>query len=126
MRKYLNKLLIVAFFLIAFACSKDETENHIPKASPFNISVEGGVATIPTAGSNLNVNISAGTNGWWIVVPDQDKSWCVSSKIYGSGDHMLSLSFKSNTTGIQRSTVVTFNPTFNLDPIKLTFTQSAN
>lgn len=77
-------------------------------------------------GSTVNINLKAGSDGWWIIVPDSTKSWCVITKIYGSGDYQVPVKFKLNATGAHRTSVVTLNPTFSLKPVQLTFTQSAN
>ena len=109
---------------ILAGCKKSELPAK-PTPSPFSAVVKGNAA-IPAAGGVASILITAGADGWWIVVPDSGKDWCTITKIYGSGDLEVPVTFKANSTGKERTVDVAVNPTFNLPPVHLVFTQAAN
>jgi hypothetical protein len=105
-------------------CKKDDLPAK-PKPSPFIAAIKGS-ASIPVTGGIGTILITAGADGWWIVVPDDKKSWCSIARLYGSGDLELPVSFKANLTGQERRVQVKINPTFNLPAVDLSFTQASN
>lgn len=124
-KRNLINIVVIVLFSLFWSCAKDEMPEK-PQPSPFSVSAEGDNLTVPVSGGIINVNVKAGSDGWWIVVPTTEKTWCVVTKIYGSGDYKLPVTFKPNTTGAVRTVSVTFNPTFGLAASNMTFTQNAN
>jgi hypothetical protein len=114
-------LMLISVFV---GCKKDDLPAK-PKPSPFNAAVKGS-ASIPVTGGTGTILITAGANGWWVVVPDDKKSWCSVARFYGSGDFELPVSFKPNLTGQDRTVQVKINATFDLPAVNLLFTQASN
>ncbi len=118
-----NKIFSVLIVLmIALSCKKQDLPAK-PQASPFGVTVEN-PATIPNGGGKVMVDIKAGSDGWWITIPLDSRSWCSASQLFGSGDKTVTLTFKANTTGAGRSVSVIFNPTFDLPAQTITFQQN--
>jgi hypothetical protein len=111
--------------LVLTSCSKEETPPK-PKPSAFTVDVQGALPIYPTAGMDVNVTINAGTNGWWIDVPDEGKQWLKPAKFFGSANQTIVIKISPNTTGVSRKVEMAVNPTFNLEPVKITFEQSGN
>ncbi len=122
LRIYIISILLLSAVL--GGCRKNDLPAK-PQPSPFNASIKGGAATLPAAGGTPSILIAAGADGWWIVVPDDKKTWCSITRVYGSGDLEVPVSIKANTTGLPRTVEVAVNPTFNLPAVKLVFNQAA-
>lgn len=122
-------IVIMTIFLTAgmlfTACKKDEMP-YKPGPSPFDVSVKDGGTDIPGAADTVNLNIQAGSNGWWIVIPEEKQNWCktLNAKIYGTGDLVLPLIFKANTSGEERSVTIDFNSSYGQPKVSLTFYQA--
>lgn len=118
--KYYNLLSLIIFLFLVSSCKKQDIP-HKPKPSPFSVSVQD-QSKIPFGGGQKIVDIKAGADGWWIVIPP-DATWCTSSQLFGSGDKTITLKFSKNTTSANRSVTVEFNPTFDLPKEEITFEQ---
>jgi hypothetical protein len=126
--KTLKYILLSLVACLAFSsCSnEDESVNYKPEASPFSVQVNGNTTT-PATATAVTVAISAGTDGWWVGIPEG--SWCSFSAtkpsytVYGSGDRSLTIYVSANATGATRTQTVTFHPTFGLDPVTVIITQ---
>lgn len=94
-----------------------------PQPSPFSAALEGNKTTFPAAGGTVNIMISAGANGWWIVVPDDSKKWLTINKIYGAGDFTVPVTVRPNTTKAPRKVEVVVNSSYQLPPVKLEINQ---
>ena len=120
--KYINKIIVFVFVIfLGFSCKKQQLPDK-PMPSPFSVTIENSTS-IPAAGSNVVVDIKAGSDGWWLTIPPETKTWCTSSQAYGSGDKSINITFKPNTTGASRSVSIVFNPTFDLPSQTITFQQ---
>lgn len=116
------KILGLFFSLVfIFSCKKQNLPAK-PQPSPFSVTVQS-PATITATGGKVLVDIKAGSDGWWIVIPSQAVGWCTSSQIFGSGDKTITLTFAKNATGAGRSVSVQFNPTFDLPAATINFQQ---
>ena len=111
--------------MVLTSCSKEEMPPK-PEPSAFSVDVQGALPIYPAAGMDVNVTINAGTNGWWIVVPDEGKQWLKPAKAFGSANQTIVVKISPNTTGVSRKVEMAVNPTFNLEPVKITFEQSGN
>lgn len=120
--KFINKIVAFVFVIfLGFSCKKQRLPDQ-PVPSPFSVSVENS-STIPAAGTKMVVDIKAGSDGWWLTIPPETKTWCASSQVYGSGDKSITITFKANTTGSSRNVSIIFNPTFDLPDQTITFHQ---
>ncbi len=119
---YLLTTLLVPLLIIT-SCKKDKVPEK-PHPSDFTVQVENQLPLYPASGTKVNVTINAGSNGWWITVPEDGKKWCIPDKLYGSADQTIGIKISPNLTGITREVEVTINPTFGLPPIKLIITQA--
>jgi hypothetical protein len=120
--KSTNKIIVFAFLiLLNISCKKQQLPVK-PMPSPFSVTIENST-TIPPAGAKVMVDIKAGSDGWWLTIPPETKTWCTSSQVYGSGDKSINITFKPNTTGARRSVNIIFNPTFDLPAQTITFQQ---
>lgn len=125
LKRYINTLFLVLTTLIVLTgCRKTEMP-HKPGPSPFSVTVEESKYDFPASGGTANMIISAGTNGWWIVVPAEQKSWCQITKTYGSDDFTVPVKILPNTTNVARSVLVTVNPSYDLPEVTVTFNQAA-
>jgi hypothetical protein len=117
--------LILAVIVLNISCKKEDMP-YKPGPSPFSVSVEGNKMNVSAVGDTLLLNIKAGSNGWWIVVPDDKKSWCepLNKKMYGSGDFILSLIFKRNNTGSARSVTIDVNSSYQQPKVTFAFNQA--
>ena len=122
MKKYICKFLAILCLCSLFSCSKDDNVNYEPAPSPFSANIDGS-GNIGAAGGTVNILITAGTDGWTVSIPTTSP-WCTSSKVYGSGDYILPVKIAVNTTGLERTTLVTLTPTFKLDPVNVLITQA--
>lgn len=116
---------IIVFLLLSvsfFACKKQDLPAK-PQPTPFSVTAQSADA-ISTGGGSVKVDIKGATDGWWVVIPSDASGWCSCSRVYGSGNATISLTFKANTTGANRSVSIQFNPTFNLQPQALMFVQN--
>lgn len=121
--KLKNKLFaIFSLPIFLFACKKQDLPNK-PQPSPFNITVQN-PATVLSNGGKVLVDIKAGSDGWWIVIPAEAAKWCSSSQLFGSGDKTVTLNFSANSSGQSRSVSIHFNPTFNLPADSILFQQN--
>lgn len=125
-----NNYIVPAIFsvvlcLLVMGCKKDEMP-YRPEASPFTVTVEGDKMNIPAAGDTLRLNIKAGANGWWIVIPEDKKNWAepLNKRMFGSGDLTLPLIIRRNATGIARSVTVDINSSYNQPKVTFTFNQA--
>lgn len=120
--KSINKIFVLLLLLtFAFSCKKQDLPAK-PQHSPFSASVQN-AATIPTGGGKVMVDIKAGSDGWWLIIPPEAKSWCSSTQLFGSGDKTITLTFSANITGATRSIIVQFNPTFDIPAVTIPFQQ---
>ena len=120
--KSLNKLFGFLLLLpFAFSCKKQDLPAK-PQPSPFSVTVQN-AATVPMAGGKVMVDIKAGSDGWWLTVPPEAKTWIGSSQLFGSGDKTITLTLKANATGAPRSVMIQFNPTFDLPVETISFQQ---
>ncbi|HZW70656.1 MAG TPA: hypothetical protein VFF57_07255 [Hanamia sp.] len=120
--KCISKIVIFVFVIfLSFSCKKQQLPDQ-PMPSPFSVTVENSSA-IPAAGSKVVVDIKAGSDGWWLTIPPETKSWCASSQVYGSGDKSITITFKPNATGASRAVSIIFNPTFDLPAQTINFQQ---
>ena len=114
---------ILVMCMMISSCKKDELPNK-PVPSAFSATAVNGTAIVPAAGATVTISISGGSNGWWIVIPEAQKSWCSVTRSYGSGNIEVPLVIKANSTGLERSVDISVNPTFGLSPAKITFKQA--
>ena len=118
-----NKIFaLLSLTLVLIACKKQDLPDK-PQPSPFSVSLQN-PAPVPSSGGKVMVDIKAGSDGWWIVIPASQTNWCSSSQLFGSGDKTVTLSFSANTTGQSRSVNVQFNPTFDLPADSLLLQQN--
>ena len=94
-----------------FSCSKTALPPK-PQPSPFAATIDPAATSIPAAGGIVNITIKAGSDGWWITAPSTN--WCTIPKTFGSGDYVLPLTLKANSTGAVRSISIVVNPSFGL------------
>ena len=121
--KWINKFLIFLMMgAFSFSCKKQELPAK-PQPTPFSVMAKSGDAVDPSGGQ-VQVDVKGQTDGWWVVIPPEATAWCSCSRKYGSGNATISFTFKANTTGASRSVTVQFNPTFDLPPQQLTFSQN--
>lgn len=113
---------VICMVLLMGSCKKENLPNR-PEPSAFDVILEG-ESSLPSIGGTVHLSIEAGSNGWWIEVPDESKSWCKVSKIYGSGDYSVPVLFEVNRTGQPRSVMIRVNPTFGLEPITVSIKQN--
>ncbi len=125
-KNYIAGIVFLIILCIVNSGCKKDVMPYKPGPSPFSATVEGNIANIPAAGDTLKINIKAGSNGWWIVIPEDKKSWCepLNKKIYGSGDYTLPLIFRKNTTGTSRSVSVDVNSSYQQPKVTLVFNQA--
>ncbi len=120
--KSLNKIFGLLILLpFAFSCKKQDLPAK-PQPSPFSVTVQN-AATVSTGGGKVMVDIKAGSDGWWLTIPPEAKTWCASTQLFGSGDKTITLTFSANTTGATRSVMIKFNPTFDLPAVTIPFQQ---
>jgi hypothetical protein len=124
MKQKLNIGFFIGLFIISvLVCSCKKQEEPVkPQPSTFSVAIEGGNTSFSAAGGTANIVVTAGENGWWVVMPTNN--WCVITKLYGSGDLKVPVTIKPNTTGSDRNIQVEVRPTFNLLPVMVTLTQS--
>lgn len=121
MKLKIQMIAILFCMTIVFSCKKQNLPPK-PQPSPFSAILQN-TGTILSSGGEVLVDIKAGSNGWWIVIPTEAKTWCSSSQLFGSGDKTVTLTFSKNTTGASRLVIVQFNPTFDLPAESFTFQQ---
>lgn len=121
----LAAIFSIAVFMPGSSCKKADMP-YKPEASPFTVTVEGDKMNIPAGGDTLRLNIKAGANGWWIVIPEDKKSWAepLNKRMFGSGDLTLPLIIRRNATGIARSVTIDINSSYNQPKITFTFNQA--
>ncbi|MCO5236822.1 MAG: BACON domain-containing protein [Chitinophagaceae bacterium] len=78
---------------------------------------------VSASGGTVNIIIQAGTDGWWVEIPE-DISWITPARKYGSGDFKLSATVEVNLSGAERSGNIILHPTFGLDPVTILVSQS--
>lgn len=116
------KMLGILFGMIIFVSCKKQNLPHKPEPSPFSVVLQN-PATIPSDGGTALMDIKAGSNGWWVVIPAEAKTWCSSSQLFGSGDKTIKITFSKNNSGMMRSVILQVNPTFGLPSERFTFQQ---
>ena len=104
-----KKIISLTFLITVMISCKKQDLPAKPQSSPFTVTLQG-AATIPNDGAKVVVDIKAGSDGWWIVIPTEAK-WCTSSQLFGSGDKSITLNFSKNTSLTSRSVTIGFNPT---------------
>jgi hypothetical protein len=114
-------ILFVAF--LGFTACKKENLPVKPQSSPFSAAMKNTTSFTAAGGKDTGV-VSAGADGWWVTIPSTSTAWCSVSKMYGSGDFLLPVTIKANTTGAPRQVVLTLSPTYSLPPISITLSQS--
>lgn len=119
---YYSQSVLLLLFLFIASCTKVELPAK-PQPSDFTVLVENPLDSYPASGYTVDVTINAGSNGWWIVVPE-DIKWCVPSQKYGSSNQTISIKVSSNTSGESREVELSINPTFGLSPVKLKISQA--
>ena len=112
----------ICMLLLMASCKKDELPSK-PEASPFSVSLES-ETSIPSEGGTANLSIKAGSNGWWIEISEESKSWCTVTRMYGSGDYTLPVVLKANTTGQSRTASVKVSSTFGIPPVTVSIKQN--
>lgn len=94
-----------------------------PQPSPFSATLEGNKTTFPAAGGTANILVSAGANGWWIVVPEDKKSWLAITRVYGAGNFSVPVTVRANTTKAVRTVEVIVNSSYQMPPVRLEISQ---
>jgi hypothetical protein len=125
MKSKLHRFSAIGLLLVALGfwqCAKYEVPPK-PEPSPFNAILEGDKNSFPAAGATVNILVDAGANGWWIVVPDDKKSWLSITKIYGAGNFKVPVTVRPNTTKKARTVEVVVNSSYGLPSIKLEIKQ---
>lgn len=117
--------IALLLLLIITACKKEPVPAK-PQPSAFTVELQNGMSAYPASGAKVDVVINAGSNGWWMVVPEENKSWFIPAKLFGSGNQTVVITLAPNTTGVTRKAEVVINPTFNLEPVKLVIEQASN
>lgn len=116
------KILCALFCMIVAVSCKKQNLPPKPEPSPFNAVLQN-PATIPSDGGTALIDIKAGSDGWWVVIPENAKTWCSSSQLFGSGDKTIKITFSKNNSGVSRSVILQVNPTFGLPPESFNFQQ---
>ena len=114
-------ILLVAF--LGFTACKKENLPVKPQSSAFSAAMKN-TTSFTAAGGKDTVVVNAGTDGWWITIPGASTSWCSVSQMYGSGNFLVPVTIKANTTGAPRQVVLTLSPTYGLPPVSITLSQS--
>ena len=125
MKRFIPRLSVVWLLLLAvglWQCVKYEVPPK-PQPSPFSATLEANKASFPATGGTVNILIDAGANGWWIVVPDDKKSWLAITKVYGAGNFSVPVTVRPNTTKAARTVEVVVNSSYDLPPVKLEIKQ---
>jgi hypothetical protein len=122
---YTSLISLLVLLLVASSCDKEDMPAK-PQPSAFTVELQNKMTAYPASGANVELVINAGSNGWWMVVPEETKSWCKPAKLYGSGNQTVVVTLAPNTTGISRKAEIVINPTFNLEPVRLTIEQLSN
>jgi hypothetical protein len=112
--------MLLLFFIVA--CKK-EPMPYKPEPSAFMVEAKGPLTALPAAGGKLDVVVNANSNGWWIVLPEESKTWCKPGKYFGSGNQTISITLLPNPSNVARKTELLIKPTFNLEPVKLVIEQ---
>lgn len=120
---YFGALIALMLFALG-ACKKQQDLPVKPVPSTVFTAVLQDNPPFTSAKTVTNINIVAGTNGWYLTqVPAN--TWCVPQKQFGAGDFSLGLTINANTTGADRTTQITLTSTNkNLPPVTLNVTQS--
>ncbi len=118
----IKALLLLILSVSFWQCVKYEVPPK-PQPSPFSASLEGNKASFPASGGTVNIIIDAGSDGWWIVVPENSKSWLSITKIYGAGNFSVPVKILPNTTKVARKVEIMVNPSYNLAPVKIEVSQ---
>lgn len=124
----INYISVIPFLLLLLAISSCEMEDMPAKPQPsaFTVEIQNEMTAYPASGATVEIVINAGSNGWWMVIPEETKAWCKPAKVYGSGNQTVAVTLVPNTTGESRTAELVINPTFNLEPVKVTIEQLAN
>ena len=123
-QKYATRLMLLLIVTVCgiIGCTKENLPVK-PVPSDFSASIKNG-GNFSAAGGKDTIVIHAGTDGWWATIPSASSSWCSVTQTYGSGDFLLPVTLKANTTGASRQVIVTMNPSYNKPPVSITLTQS--
>lgn len=122
MKRIQNILAVLALLIMVSSCKKDEIPAK-PEPSPFSVALEN-QNSLPKQGGVVNLVISAGSNGWWIEIPEDAKSWIVINRVFGSGNVTLPVTVKENSTETSRTASVKVNSTFGLPPVVIELKQN--
>jgi hypothetical protein len=118
MKTYIN-FFTALLVLVFFSCDKWE-DPYKPVPSKFTVTAS--ATTVAATGGTVNLTIVAGSDGWWVTIPTG--AWVSTTRLYGAGDYTLTFTFKANTSGVPRTVNIVVSPTFNLDPVTISITQS--
>lgn len=118
----LSTIAVIILALCLWQCVHYEVPPK-PEPSPFSATLEANKTNFPAAGGTVNLLVSAGANGWWIVVPDDGKKWLTINKIYGAGDFTVPVTIRPNTSKVARKVQVVVNSSYQLPPVKLEINQ---
>ena len=115
----------IALCIMAGSCKKDELP-YKPEPSPFSVTIERSTTDIPAAGDTIRLDIKAGSNGWWIVIPDDKKTWAepLNKRMFGSGDLVLPFIIRRNSSGVKRSVTIDVNSSYQQPKVTFTFNQA--
>ncbi|WP_108213068.1 BACON domain-containing protein [Pontibacter mucosus] len=122
---YISLIPLLLLLFVAASCAKEDMPAK-PQPSAFTVELQNKLTAYPASGATIELVINAGSNGWWMVVPEESKAWCKPAKFYGSGNQTVLVTLAPNTTGASRKAEITINPTFNLEPVRLTIEQLPN
>lgn len=122
MKSKIKMLCALFCMMMSISCKKQNLPPK-PEPSPFSAVLQN-PATIPSDGGNALIDIKAGSDGWWVVIPEDAKTWCSSSQLFGSGDKTIKITFAKNNSGVSRSVVLQVNPTFGLPAESFNFQQN--
>lgn len=121
---YSYQLLLILLVACAgfTACNKENLPLK-PQSSAFSAAMKNTTSFFAAGGKDTLV-INAGTDGWWVTIPGTSTSWCSVSQMYGSGNFLLPVTIKANTTGATRQVLLTLSSTYNLPSVSITLSQS--
>lgn len=111
--------MLITFISITLACDSDEDGNGKNREPYFNISAEYFSADniLKTQKDSVKINIE--TNSYWEVTKEVNSDWISITPNKGTGDNIVRILSKENTTITERSTWVFFTAYRLKDSIKV-------